>query len=126
VVAVVVVVGVGVVMTYIEQNVHTGEKCQHTDASLRLRLLTINVPNMPATGLPKLPLDTMHSWFRKLLSRDLPACPARDTGAWGLDTVAQACSMCNGTGKLQYKTADASEHGDCWKCNGKGTIAVPV
>jgi mono/diheme cytochrome c family protein len=113
-------------MTYIEQNVHTGEKRQHTDASLRLRLLAINVSSMPATGLPKLPLDTMHSWFRQPHSRDLPARPARDTGAWGLDTVAQACSICHGARTIQYKTADTAEHGDCWKCNGKGTIAVPV
>ena len=125
-VAVMVMVGVVVVMNYTEINAHTGERRQHTEASLRARLLAINVSSVPVTGLPKLPLNTIHAEFRKLLSRDLPACPARDTGAWGLDTVAQACSMCNGTGKLQYKTADASEHGDCWKCNGKGTIAVPV
>jgi hypothetical protein len=125
-VAAMVGVGVVVVMNYTEINAHTGERRQHTEASLRARLLAINVSSVPVTGLPKLPLDTMHSWFRQLHSRDLPACPARDTGAWGLDTVAQACSMCNGTGKLQYKTADASELGDCWRCNGKGTTLVPV
>jgi hypothetical protein len=113
-------------MNYIEQNVHTGEKRQHTEASLRLRLLAINVPNMPATGLPKLPLDTVHSWFRQQCLRDQPARPARETGAWGLDTVAQTCPICHGTGRLQYKTADTSEQGDCWKCNGKGTVQVPV
>ena len=126
VVAVGVAVGVGVVMTYIEQNVHTGECRQHTEASLRLRLLAINAPNMPATGLPKLPLDTVHSWFRQQCLRDGSMRPAMDTGAWGLDVIAQPCTICHGVGTIVYKTADTSERGACWQCNGKGTTSVPV
>jgi hypothetical protein len=123
----VVVVGVGVVMTYIEQNVHTGEKRSHTEASLRARLLAVGASNMPAVGLPKLPAENTHSWFRKL--RDNEIIPSRDamsTGAWGLDTKETNCTTCNGAGTLTYKTADTSEQGLCWNCNGRKTVLVLV
>jgi hypothetical protein len=83
----------GSVMTYIEQNVHTGERRQHTDVSLGLRLRALNTPKMPETGIPNLPIDTQHSWFRlprtsgidekPCIDEQYPALPACETGAWG-------------------------------------------
>jgi hypothetical protein len=74
-------------MIYIEQNVHTGERRQHTDVSLRLRLLALNTPKMPETGIPTLPIDTQHSWFRlprtSGIDEQYPAPLACETGAWG-------------------------------------------
>ena len=104
----------------VEQNIRTGERRLHTEDSLRRRLIALNV-KVPEQGIPKLPLDTDLSWFRRLRDNETVPQAALPGGGWGVLTAEVMCPTCKGERTVVYRTHDSMEKGQCWRCDGKGT-----